>query len=53
MESGASNLQVSSNIMIDDEAHQPHRRFIPGDLFAMIYREPLNPEFYHQWLTPQ
>ncbi len=39
--------------MIDDEKHKPHSRFIPGDFFAQIYPEMLNPEFSHRWMTPR
>jgi hypothetical protein len=46
-----SNVQIASNIMVDDEQHNPHSRFIPGDFYAQIYPEYLNPEFCHQWMT--
>jgi hypothetical protein len=46
-----SNIQVKSNIMIDDENHRPHEKHIPGDFFAQINPDRLHPEFFHQWLT--
>ena len=46
-----SNIQVASNVMIDDDEHRPHERYLPGDLFAQIYPDQLNPEFYHQCMT--
>jgi len=48
-----SDLQVASNLMLDDGGHQPHYRYMPGDLVAHIYREFANPESMHLWLTPQ
>lgn len=46
-----ANIQAASNIMIEDEGHRLQERFIPGDFFAQIYPDRLNPEFFHQWLT--
>jgi len=46
-----SNIQIASNIMLDDAQHRPHDNYLPGDLFARIYPDRLNPEFYRQWLT--
>jgi len=46
-----SNLQVASNLMLEDANHQPHFKWMPGDLVADIYKEFLNPEYVHQFLT--
>lgn len=48
-----SQLQIKSNLMLDDSAHAPHYKWMPGDLVAQIYKEFLNPEFLHHHLTPQ
>lgn len=32
-----SNLAVRSNLMLDDDQHQPQHRFIPGDYVGKIY----------------
>lgn len=48
-----SDLMVASNLMLDNEEHQPHYRDMPGDLLGHIYREFVNPESMHHWLTPQ
>jgi hypothetical protein len=46
-----ANVQVASNLMIDDDEHRPHEKYIPGDLFAQIYPDRLHPEYFHKWLT--
>ena len=46
-----ANIQVASNLMIDDDEHRPHEKYIPGDLFAQIYPDRLHPEYFHKWLT--
>jgi len=48
-----SDLQVASNLMVEDSDHQTHYRYMPGDLVGHIYREFVNPESLHRWLTPQ
>ena len=48
-----SQLQIQSNLMLDDQHHTPHYRWMPGDLVAQIYKEFLNPESMHFSLTPQ
>lgn len=48
-----SSLQVQSNLMLEDSDHQPHYRWMPGDLVATIYKEFLNPDYVHQYLTPR
>lgn len=48
-----SDLQVASNLMLDDEEHRPHYRFLPGDMVGQIYKEFVNPETIHRWLTPR
>jgi len=34
-----SNVAVRSNLMLDDEEHKPHYRYIPGDFVGEIYHE--------------
>ncbi len=34
-----SNLNVTSNLMIDDQSHKPEARYIPGDLIVEIFPE--------------
>jgi hypothetical protein len=47
-----SDLQVASNLMLEDEEHHPHYRHMPGDLLAEVYREFVSPpENMHFWLT--
>ena len=46
-----SQLQILSNLMLDDREHNPHYRWLPGDLVAQIYKEFLNPESMHRSLT--
>jgi hypothetical protein len=48
-----SELRVESNLMLDDERHHPHYREMPGDLLGFIYKEFVNPESIHHWLTPK
>jgi hypothetical protein len=47
-----SDLNVASNLMLDDRDHRPHYRYMPGDLLAQIYREFISPpETIHYHLT--
>ena len=32
-----SNLCIRSNLMIDDEAHKLHYKYLPGDYIGQIY----------------
>lgn len=48
-----SNVKAVSNLMIDDEHRHPQERYLPGDFFAQIYPDRLNPEYCHQWMTQQ
>lgn len=48
-----SQLQILSNLMLDDREHNPHYGWMPGDLVAEIYKEFLNPESMHRSLTVQ
>lgn len=34
-----SNLSVRSNLMLDDKAHEPKYRYLPGDFVTEVYRE--------------
>lgn len=47
-----SDLNVASNLMLEDRDHQPHYRYMPGDLLGQIYREFISPpETIHYHLT--
>ena len=48
-----SQMQIVSNLMLDDKEHKPHYKWMPGDLVAQIYKEFLDPHYMHQYLTPQ
>lgn len=48
-----SQLQIASNLMLDELKNTPHYRYMPGDLVAQIYKEFLNPETIHLSLTPR
>jgi len=32
-----SNVNIRSNLMIDDEAHKPEYKYLPGDYIGQIY----------------
>jgi hypothetical protein len=46
-----SNLAVRSNLMLDDEAHSPQHRYIPGDYMRAIYPELTDVRLYETALT--
>jgi hypothetical protein len=46
------NIQVSSNLMIDDEQHRPHYRFLPGDFVGEIYPALVDNRVWERELTP-
>ncbi len=48
-----SQLQIFSNLMLDEPDNRPHYRFMPGDLVGEIYKEFVNPEYMHRSLTPK
>jgi hypothetical protein len=48
-----SQVQIVSNLMLDDMEHKPHYKWMPGDLVAEIYKEFLDPHYMHRYLTPQ
>ena len=49
-----SDLQVASNLMLDDEEHRPHYKHMPGDLLGEMYKEFISPpETMDRNLTPQ
>ena len=48
-----SGLMIKSNLMLDDERHYPHYKWMPGDLVAEIYFEFLNPQYLDRNLTRQ
>lgn len=46
-----SNLNVSSNLMLDDEAHKPEYRYYPGDFVAIVQPSLVDNRGIHQDLT--
>jgi hypothetical protein len=46
-----SNLAVRSNLMLDDEAHSPQHRYIPGDYVRAIYPDLADVRVYETALT--
>lgn len=49
----SSNLSVRSNLMIDDAAHKPHYRYVPGDYVGQIYPEFTDVRVYGLTLSQQ
>jgi len=48
-----SNLQILSNMMIDDLAHKEQRKYIPGDLFKELYPLDASVQCRKWTMTPQ
>lgn len=48
-----SNLSVRSNLMIDDEHHKEHYRYLPGDFVTEIYTSFRDVRVKEQYLTKQ
>ena len=48
-----SQLQIRTNLMLDDRKHMPEHLYMPGDLVGEIFKEFVNPESMHRTLTPQ
>lgn len=46
-----SELSIKSNLMLDDQEHSPHYKWMPGDLVAEIYFEFRNPQYFDRNLT--
>ena len=46
-----SQLSIKSNLMLDDQEHSPHYKWMPGDLVAEIYMEFRNPQYLDRNLT--
>ena len=53
----SSQMQIVSNLMIDDMEYKPHYKWMPGDLVAEIYKElpvrehAANPHVQHEGLS--
>ena len=39
MSDGRPNIALRANIMLDDAEHLPEKRYLPGDLVALVYPE--------------
>jgi hypothetical protein len=48
-----SNLSIRSNLMIDDEAHKPEYKYLPGDYVGQIYPETVDSRVIHTKLSNQ
>jgi len=48
-----SNLSVRSNLMLDDERHQPKHIHLPGDFVTEVYRDFRDIRVKEQILTEQ
>ena len=46
-----SNLQIRSNLMLDDEEHTPHHRYLPGDFLALVYKGKVDNRIVERELT--
>ncbi|MFI5253468.1 MAG: hypothetical protein ACHQQQ_13670 [Bacteroidota bacterium] len=46
-----SNLQVASNLMIDDDHHKPEYQYLPGDYVGQIYAQYVDPAISAKYLT--
>jgi len=46
-----SNLSVRSNLMLDDDQHQPQYRYLPGDFVKEVYPNLVDVRVYQQALT--
>jgi len=46
-----SNLDVQSNLMIDDEGHSPQFRYLPGDFVGQVYPEKVDRRNIERELT--
>jgi len=53
MKSEKSNLSVRSNLMLDDEQHQPKHVYLPGDFVTEVYREFRDVRIKERKLTKQ
>jgi hypothetical protein len=47
-----TNLQVTSNLMLDDDRHRPEHRFFPGDYVAIVNRTLADSRVIDSNLTP-
>ena len=48
-----SNINVSSNLMLDDDYHKPEHRYYPGDFLALLYPSLVDTRGIDQELTPR
>jgi len=48
-----SNIQVQSNLMVDDEDHHPQHRYLPGDFLALVYPDKIDTRVFERELSPQ
>lgn len=46
-----SNLNVKSNLMIDDANHIPEYKYLPGDYIGIIYPQYIAPSIRENFLT--
>jgi len=48
-----ANLNISSNLMIDDNEHRDKYKYIPGDLVSAIYPEYADPAIRQRFLRKE
>ena len=49
----SSNLAVRSNLMVDDDQHQEHWRYLPGDFVKQVYPNMVDVRTITSYLNPQ
>jgi hypothetical protein len=48
-----SDLDILSNLMIDDESHKPEIKYLPGDFLVLVYPEKVDKRCIESELTPK
>ena len=48
-----SNLSVRSNLMLDDEEHEPKHKYLPGDFVTEVYQSFRDSRVKESYLTKQ
>jgi hypothetical protein len=48
-----TNIQLVSNLMLDDKEHQPNHKYYPGDFVALIYPHYTDSRVMHFYLTKE
>ena len=48
-----SNLDIQSNLMIEDENHRPEYKYLPGDFVSQVYPEKVDRRVINRELIPR